>query len=682
MGRLPSVWCGGLVFRRRGWVLFVGGRGPPLRSGVAVVCEWGVMGGLLVAARVRRWQGVALVVVVLAALPLVWGSLVASPSVRVDVGAWGDDVVVRGVYGVEQSAGEDYRWTDGRALLVVPNVSARYQVLRLRGHGWRPTGVASPLVRFTVGDVPWGSAQFVPSMRVYAMLLPRDGASREVRVGFASSTYEPPGDARQLGFGLDWVELRAVDGVAGPTLWQFGGQAVLLGVVGVVLWVLVLPSGWVLAVLVGVSGALVWANVREPLWVSEVVWVWVVLVAVMVVATWAAAGRVERALSPWMSAQQGRVVWALGVAAVVVRVAGAVHPLFHAHDVDVHMRWLEIVGGGQLYLYSTPSEFRNQQTFNPPAGYVALLPLWLVVPSSRLVVQVGVALFDAFGCLLVVPIARRLRLSAAAGVWALALALALPIGMTMLWWGFATNALAQTFWLLLLWALLRAVDVPDGHSLLFVAVFCGACLLTHVGALVITLAMVGVSVVLGWRWLSSASRWVVVGGVALAVGMCALLYVAAVIGPVLGGASSAGGMALGALLAQGWAERGVRLALVSRGFQVGFLVPMLVLAPLGVVQMVRGGRHGFHRAIVVAWVVVCVGFLVAYLGLGLVVRYIYFVAPLVCLAVGVFLARLGRRRAGRLVALGVTLLVVWMGTALWVAGVLARVKPSAVPLTH
>jgi toxin CptA len=86
--------------------------------------------------------------------------------------------------------------------------------------------------------------------------------------------------------------------------------------------------------------------------------------------------------------------------------------------------------------------------------------------------------------------------------------------------------------------------------------------------------------------------------------------------------------------------------------------------------------------LVLAWLLVCMAALAAYLGLGLLTRYIYFAAPLVCLAVGALLAALARRYAGRAVALAFVLLVTWSGVALWVAGVLMRVKPSVVPLTH
>ena len=628
-------------------------------------------------------RGLLLALVVALVAPLLWFSLVVAPSLRVDVGVWGDHTFLSGVNGVEQSASEDYRWTTGQAQLALPNLSGRYQLLRLRAHGWRPDGLAAPLVRIDVAGAPWGAMQTAPTMRIYTILLPRDEASREIRIGFDSPTYTSPGDPRRIGFALDWVEVRAVGRPSGPVFWHIASQVLLLALLALLLGALALPAGWAPALLALLGGALVWANLRQPLWVSQAVVPWLALAALLLLATWLLAPRLRRALAPWMTPAQARIAWALFVAALALRLAGAVHPLFNAHDIDVHTRWLGIVGGGQLYLYSTPAEFHNRLTFNPPAGYVLLLPLWLLLPSARLVVQCAVALLDAIGCLLLLPLARELRLTATAGLLAMALYLALPINTTMLWWGFATNAMAQSLWLLLLCVLLRLIRRPTRTAVAVFAILTAVCLLMHVGALVLALAMLGLWLVLGWRRLPKAAWSALVAGLLLALLFVVPLYFAAVAGPVLAQGSDPAAPSLGAALSQGWAERAVRLDLVSRGLELGFLPLTLALAPLGLARLCFARRrHPFQRALVLAWLLVCLASLAAYLGLGLLTRYLYFAAPLICLAVGALLAALARRYAGRAMALAFVLLVAWAGTALWVAGVLLRVKPSLVPLTH
>jgi len=343
------------------------------------------------------------------------------------------------------------------------------------------------------------------------------------------------------------------------------------------------------------------------------------------------------------------------------------------------------VNGGQLYLYSTPGEFRGQTVFNPPAGYILVMPLALLLPSSRLVVQVGVALLDAIGCLALLGLAYELRLNARAALLALALYLALPINTTMLWWGFATNAIAQALWLLLLWSLLRLIRDPRPVALAIFAVLSAICLLTHIGALMPMIALLGLCLLLGWRRLPAPSRNAAMGGLALALLFVLPVYFAAVVGPVLSQFQSASAptVNLSATLAKNWLQRDTKLGLVGRGLLLGFVPPLLWLAPLGLARLsATATRHTLQRRLIVTWILVCLMFLLSYLSLSLLTRYIYFAVPLVCLAVGALLAELWRRHAGRIVVVALVLFVAWAGLLIWVEGVLMRVKPSVVALTH
>jgi toxin CptA len=627
-----------------------------------------------------RAQALSLLLIFVLALPPLWLSLTAAPALRVDVGAWGDHTVLSGIHAVERSASEDYRWTTGRADLALPNLSSRYQLLRLRAHGWRPDGASPPVVRLDVAGDDWGAIAMAPGMRVYSIMLPRDAAEPTLRIGFASQVHQER-DGRSLGFALDWVEVRAAGLAAGPTAWQMSGQALLLALLLGLLWSLALPAGWALALGALLAGALVAANLRQPLWVGQALGPWLALVGLLLLASWLLAPRLRRALEPWMSPAQSRAAWALFVAALALRLAGSVHPLFNAHDLDVHTDWIEAVASGQLYLYSTPGEFRGQQTFNPPAGYLLLLPLALPLPDPRLVVQVGVALADAIGCLVLLPLARELRLEPRTGLLGMALYLALPINTTMLWWGFATNAIAQTLGLLLLWALLLLVRRPSPATTALFGLAGGAALLTHVGALALAAALLGLCAVFGWRRLSPQSRAALFGGL-LVVGLLATaIYFSAAVGPLLGQRGQ--GLDLGRSFGKAWAARELRGGFIVRGPLLGFLPTTLAVTAPGLALLVGAPRrHPLLRALVAAWLVVCVVFLAADFGLGLLVRYVYFAAPLICLAAGALLAALAQRPGGRAVVLALVLLVAWSGTALWVAGVLERVKPSALPLTH
>lgn len=614
----------------------------------------------------------------LLAAPLVWQSLVATPHLQVDVGQWGDHTFLDGVNGVETSTTEEYRWTSERTTIHIPNLSSAYRVLVLRAHGWRPEGQEPPAVRLEASGRAFGSMQTTRELRRYHILLPASDAPETGLV--IDSSGATIGGERQLGIALDWLELDQA-GAAVPSLWQFGGQLVLLAGVFGVCWLLARGRWFALLPAAALALALIGSNWRWPLLAAQGLPFWLATSALLLATTILVAGPLQRALSPWMSTSQAQWALALFVGALALRLLGAAHPQFNSHDVDVHMRWLSIIDSGQLYIYSTPGELRNRQTFNPPAGYVLLLPLWLALPDSRLVAQVGVALIDGLGCLLLLPIARELRIGPRAALFAMALSVALPISMTMLWWGFATNTIAQTCWLLLLWVLLRLARTP---SRALVALFVVALLLNmlmHAGALVLVVAMLVVGGALALPVLPPGSRNAALLGVALALLIAVPLYFSAAAGPLIGQASEPSQqIPLAASLAKGWADRYLRAGLVWRGMLRGFLPLLLGAMPPGVALLARGDR--LRARLVATWLAVAVLFFAVYMALGLTTRYIYFIAPLVCLACGAVLAHFWRWRVGQVVVLAFIGMTTTSGVLLWLGAALLRIKPSILPLTQ
>jgi toxin CptA len=638
--------------------------------------------------RAQKATWLALALILALALPLLWFSLVAAPAVRVEVGVFGDDTYLSGFNEPEKNTTETFRWTGHVAQLHLPNLSSRYQELRIHAHGWRPAGVESPIVQLDLAGRPWTGIQTQRDLRIYRVLLPRDAASPSIDVGFTTPVYSTPNDDRELGFGLDWLELRELDRAAGPTFWQFGGQALLLILALLVLGLLALPGGWAVAAAALLAATLIGANMRQPLWVGAALGGWLIVIGLILAATLLLAPPLKRKLAPWMQLQQASVAWALLMGALLLRLLGATHPLFTIHDIGFHHIWLDAVTQGNLYIFSAPSEFQNRPTFNPPIGYVLMMPLQLLLPNERLTIQAGLALGDTLGYWFLLLLARELGLSARAGLLALALALALPISVTILWWGFTTNVLAQAASLALLWALLRLAlgrrrDATYRVSMAMFVTIGVISLLMHVGALVLIVALLGACLLLGWPGLAPRARTAMVGGLLLAGMLTALFYFSAVIDPLLAQpAGAAAPPSLGAAFARSWAARATRLNLVTQAMLLGFLPLPLALAPLGVVQLLRQrAPNPLGRPLIAAWLLICLLFMGVYFGLGLLVRYIYFAAPLICLALGALLDRLWRR-GGRRVTLALVLFVVASGVALWVAGVLLGVKPSLVPLTQ
>src|SRR5438105_5316716 len=82
--------------------------------------------------RTIRTTWLALALILALALPLLWFSLIAAPKIRVEVGMHGDDKYLSGFNETEKSPTETFRWTGGVAELRLPNLSSRYQELRMQ----------------------------------------------------------------------------------------------------------------------------------------------------------------------------------------------------------------------------------------------------------------------------------------------------------------------------------------------------------------------------------------------------------------------------------------------------------------------------------------------------------------------------------------------------------------------
>lgn len=647
---------------------------------------------------VARGAAFWLAVIWLLTLPVLRYSLNAARELRVDVGQWGDHAILRGVQGREVNPLEDFRWTDERATITFPYLSDQHRLFRMRAHGWRPDGIPTPNVRLLTDDQEWGAFQTRRELRIYTIILPHRAPHRlTLEASLISETYAPPDDTRTIGIAIDWIALRALNTPDSPATGQFAGQAVLLALALALIALLRLPGAITVACGLLASTTLVGLNIVEPLWVGLGLIHWLAAVALLAGATWFIAPwlthmleRIPDARLPqhasteiWITRAQARIAWALLVAALLVRLAGAVHPLFDARDMPVHTRWLKTVASGQLHLYSTPAEFQNRQTFNPPAAYIVLLPLHLALDDMRLTVQAGVAALDALIALLLLLIARELGLSARAGLLAMALYVALPISMTMMWWGFAANAIAQAWWVLLLWLLLRLTQAPDRSLFALFTMVAILCLTTHVGALVTLAAFLGLITLGGWRVLPRHGWRAMVSGLSLAGLFAMPMYLIAAAAPLANDSRSPTTLDPIASFAEGLALWPERVDLVQRALTLGFLPPILALAAVGLPLLFTAHqRHPLQRTIVLSMLAVCVVFFFSYVFLQLLTRYIYFATPIVCLAAGAALAQLAVRPGGRWVAYSLTLFVVWSGVALWFGGVLLRIKPSLVPLTQ
>ena len=627
----------------------------------------------------QRWlgRGLAVLALLLTGIGL-WASMLSADTLRVDVGEWGDHAYLQGINGVELSSTESYRWTTDHAVFVLPNLSPSYRLLDFRAQGWRPGTTPAPQLALGSDGHATASIQMRPENRVYHVLLPSEPLRWSTGVSLDTAPFRPPGDTRTIGIAIDWIGLRAVGTASGPAPLQFVGQCALIGLLLCLVQSLALPRAWSLATSGAVLALPVVANSVQPLWVSAALPAWLPLVAALLLASRLVGPRVAHWFGPWLSAAQARVACALLVAALLLRLLGATHPLFDMHDLPYHTRWMTTTASGELYIYSTPAEFHSRTTFNPPAGYVLLMPFALVL-DPRLAVQVGVALLDAAGCLLILLLARALKLPARAALLALAVSVALPISLAMLWWGFATNALAQPIWLLLVLIVLHLVDTPTFARVALLIAVATVGLLMHVGALVLVAATLALLLVLLLPAINAPGRLALLGGLSAAAVLATVLYFSLVLPRTL---APSGGSAIASVVPLGVIKPGAladRWQLFSHGLLLGFTPLGLALAPFGFVALLRGPRS--RQALALAWLGATVAAAATYFATGLVVRDLYFLAPLVCLALGAALDGIWTR-GGRLIALAVLGFITWQGIALWVGGVLLRLKPSAAMLTR
>jgi hypothetical protein len=92
---------------------------------------------------------------------------------------------------------------------------------------------------------------------------------------------------------------------------------------------------------------------------------------------------------------------------------------------------------------------------------------------------------------------------------------------------------------------------------------------------------------------------------------------------------------------------------------------------------------GTRRYLVLAWCAASAVFLVVDLLLGMQVRYSYFATPMVCAGLGLLLDDLiNRSWWGRVVSWGLLALICINGLIVWYSGVIWRVKPTLMGLSH
>ena len=644
-------------------------------------------------------------------LLVAWLSLLPPRDYSIDVGTDGSHDVgfMQGIYTRERVETRTYRWLRGDATISLPSgrngpvvfTIEMYSAPRVDGSGLPLTLRAGPAV-----------ASFVvaQSERTYHLLFPaaslRDGA---LGLGLDGPTYSPPGDDRLLSVAVDRIALRQT--TPGGPVWRLAlVQALLPALLLLALRAnrVGLRAGLIVGLLA--IGGLAWANLAYRLWASAAPFA-LAFAALPFAAAGLAAQRwllpansvapigIEKSLYPRTSARfgtsmataDGRFAWALWLVVIVgaaVRVAGVLTPGFEFRDLDIQSLQFSRVNLGQVYLTVGVHEWGGARTYYPSGPYVLLLPLLLLLPSQAMALHIGVALLDAAGAVLLAMLARELGASRRAALIAAWLLAWLPVQFTAIFWGFSTNIIGQALLLLALWLLLRYAKPPlhSQFSILNSAWLLGLSLvlvaLSHIGVLLMAGPLLALLFVAALISLPRQRRAGLVGAFGGAGLFFALTYLSLIVAPMLGqaaGVYTSDNLLSSKLLAEGQSYiRSIIPVALWRGM---VMLPTLA-APLGLLLLWGRRPDWLGRTLLLAWPLVPLAFLlIDYLTLSQ-VRYVYFAAPVCCLALAVLLDRLGRSRAGRVVLIAAVVLIAVTGAILWFNGAVLGYKPSLVPLTH
>lgn len=628
----------------------------------------------------------ALAVALFAAL---WLSLASPSTLALDVGTAGsgDRIFLRGVYHREVVAPNDpgartYRWARGNAEVLLP-VGRTGSAIFTATMNAAPQPAEQPLAFAMSAGATLLRFEVPASVRSYHVLLPETAVEAGlIRLRFASPTVTPAGDNRLLAVALDRVGVQPVAGLARPALPLVLVQLALVAMAVALLRINGARPRAVVAGALAMTALLVGLNLGARAWSGLGVWP-----LALVGATLVAASLVAQRLLPRDSSAEARFarwLWLISLGGLALRLIGVTAPGFEFNDLDIQSIIIGQVQRGEIYLFVGAHEFGGGTTFYPTGPYLLALPLLLIQPQLPFALHSGAALLDACGPPLLALIARELQLGRRAALIAAGLLAVLPIQLTALWWGFFTNIGGQMLVLLLLWLLLRHMRAPGRTSAALL--FLGFCLvaLSHVGVIILT--STAAAFTLGMAWLrprpaAAAWRSLLLAGLTAGV-VCILFYLSVVAAPMF---SATRGVLSerSSLSAEQLAEHRayiVRILPVALWRGVGML-PFLMLLP-GIPLILACARRPLGRAVVLGWLITPFIFaLIDYVN-TLQVRYIYFLAPLCCLAFATVLDQLWARRAARPVVVAAVLLIGWLGVFLWYRGAILGIKMSLVPLTH
>ena len=687
---------------------------------------------------VRGWRLYAL----LAAFALGLVLAVQRPlDYHVDVGVGegygGDLPMLQGFNDAERDEHGTYRWTDDGARVLLPGVGARPLAVRLRFFpvGGRVAEDGPKQLELWSGDerlatLPVRPEGFVASVSIPARLV----SGGDLALTLRTATFAPGGDdPRRLGTPLDALEVvsLAAPSVTAPN-W---GVTLTWLAAALVVFALLARMGFganeaLVGAGIGAALALLSALLDPPRFAfgAAPALIAAALCYALLLALLALLPAFARSLHGDIAPAPRRYRWLLLVLVLSfgLRYGGRLYPESMGGDINFHYnRMTEVIKGRVIFL----SRNRGVDFPYPPGPYVALAPFALTGLPIRTILQLGAALVEGAGALLVyiiaaVSFARQRRRGAtharspnptatlAAAIYGLAAA-----GFMTTWWSFDTHIYTQFFSVLLTTVVIalferraqsaerrtggsQSVDKESieqqrvfmlhPSSFILVAVLLSLVFLGHFGFFINTVLLGGMLVALVW-WLAwrgrgwaRAVRWPATLAYGGALLVALLLFYSAFAGLFIAQAQA---VAAGGLTGAAQRAPVPRWQLWQVLWQAGIVTHFgffpLALAPVGLLIYACQASSVKRQASAVTILMAC-SFLVslAFAALPFITqstqstRWLMFSAWAVAVGGAVAARRLWRSGwAGRIAVIAMAAFVLWNTAAIWLGAMLWRIRP-------
>lgn len=588
---------------------------------------------------------------------------------------------MEGFHASERDPRGRYRWSTGESRITFPQLSGQERLGLRLNLGPPPPSIPNPAIN--VGFANGSRLHFNASEegRIYYLLLPQRAArTGEIPIEIQSDWTQVGDDERHVSLRFEGASLRVYGtGLIWPNLGIIALQGLILLCGTLIAQALRLPLlGLGGAVLLLLSAGLIYIASIQALVLQSYLLRLAVVALLLTLLSYS--------LLPWLIKRWGqrldpdllRAFWGASLLAITLRLTGVLYPTFAAHDLALNVDRLLKSVTGNLLITNHSFEFGGGTTVYPPGPYLTIQPLLLFGIAPPLLVAGAMAFIDGLNAFAVGLLAQRFGLDKRSASMAAMLFAAVPVTWMPLFFGHSAQIFGQAMMLPLLLALLAGFQQPNSlRYWLLAGLPLSVALLSHIGVTVIAVAWLGIAwllIMLG-RVGSGRARIAMFSLIATSSLIALALIYGMVLGSHLEQTQEIGQEALGQELQSSAAW------LIWRGFLVGYNSLGLILPVLGLALFARQKLPSAGWQFVLAWLLVALLFLAVELSIGLQVRYIYFLAPLVCILSGYLLGYLSQR--GRLLALASWAIVGFLliqSSATWYSGVLFDARVSMVAL--